>query len=499
VTVVLTGRDLVLDEVVRVARDGEPVELDGAARSGMERSHAIVLETMASGSPIYGTTTGVGVLKRVDVGSAEAAGYSSWMLAHHLVGQGPAAPPDVVRATMLRLANHFAEGSPGVRPELAERFIAALNGVEAPLVHAIGSVGQADLAPLAELAVAVVGDFELEPGEGTALLDSNAFSTAWAALALADTATLLDAMDVAGAVSLDGFAANPTMIHPAIGRVRPYPGIQATLARLGDLLADSAIDEPGIARNLQDPLSFRNLPQVQGACRDALAYVEGVLSIELNANQGNPIVVPSEDRVVSVANFEIVPLAAALDYLRIVLASALGVATERVVKSLYTPWSGLPTGLVPDGDTAHAGLTYLSLAAQSLAVEARLLAGPVSFELTSTAHAEGIEDRTTMAPLSARRLAEMVELGGTIAAIELAVGAQALELRGHRPGAGTARAVAAVRGHVPYLTIDDQVPDVDGLAAAVRDGQIARAALDGGGADDGADTGFRGNGDDDRP
>ena len=499
-TVVLTGHDLALDEVVRVARGGERVELDDLARSRMERSHAIVLRTMASGSPIYGTTTGVGVLKRVDVGAAEAAGYSSWMLAHHLVGQGQPAPPDVVRATMLRLANHFAEGSPGVRPELAERFVAALNGGEAPLVHAIGSVGQADLAPLAELSVAVVGDLELEPGEGTALLDSNAFSTAWAALAIADTVTLLDALDVAGAVSLDGFAANPSMIHPAIGEARRYPGIRSTLARLGELLAGSAIRDPGVARNLQDPLSFRNLPQVQGACRDALAYVEGVLAVELNANQGNPIVVPAEDRVVSVANFEILPLAAALDYLRIVLATSLGVATERVVKSLYTPWSGLPTGLAPDGGTAHAGLTYLSLAAQSLAVEARLLAGPVSFELTSTAHAEGIEDRTTMAPLAARRLAEMIELGGTIAAIELAVGAQALELRGHRPGEGTARAVAAVRRHVPYLSMDDQVPDVHRLAAAVRAGEIARAAFEaGGGADDGANAVTRGTGDDDRP
>jgi len=476
-TVVLTGRDLDRDALVRVARAGEPVALDTVARARMDRTHAIVQRSIDAGAPVYGTTTGVGVLKRVMVPAGEAAAYSSWMLAHHLVGQGPPVPADVVRATILRLANHFAEGSPGVRPELADRLIAALNAGQTPLVHAIGSVGQADLAPLAELAVALFGEMDLEPGEGTALLDSNAFSTAWAALAIADTAVLLDAMDVAGAVSLDGFAANPTMLHPAVGRVRPYPGIRTTLERLSELLAGSAIHEPGVARNLQDPLSFRNLPQVQGACRDALAYVDSVVSIELNASQGNPIVVPDEDRVVSVANFEILPLSAALDYVRIVLASAFGVATERVVKSLYTPWSGLPTGLAPDGGTAHAGLTYLSLAAQSLAVEARLLAAPVSFELASTAHAEGIEDRTTMAPLAARRLAEMVDLGATIVAIELAVGAQAVELRGNRSGLGTARAVGAVRRHVPSLGMGDQVPDVQGLAAAVRTGEISRAAF----------------------
>ncbi|MEA2549251.1 MAG: histidine ammonia-lyase, partial [Chloroflexota bacterium] len=303
-----------------------------------------------------------------------------------------------------------------------------------------------------------------------------------------------DAMDVAGAVSLDGFAANPSLIHPAIGRVRPYPGLVASLARLATLLDGSAIHEPGVARNLQDPLSFRNLPQVQGACRDALAHLDAVLAVELNASQGNPIVVPDEARVVSVANFEILPLAAALDYVRIVLASALGVATERVVKGLYPLWSGLPTGLAPDAGTTHAGLTYLSLAAQSLAVEARLLAAPVSFELSSTSHAEGIEDRTTMAPLAARRLAEMLELGGTIVAIELAVGAQAIELRGNRPGRGTARAVAAVRRHVSYLSMDDRVPSIDGLAVAVRGGEIARAAFD-----PTPDATTRGNGDDDRP
>jgi histidine ammonia-lyase len=301
-TVILTGTALTRGEVVRVARADEPVALDAGARAVMDRTHAIVRTALADGRPIYGTTTAVGVLKRVGVDPADAAGYSSWMLRHHLVGQGPPASRDVVRATILRLANHVAQGSAGVRPELADLLVEALNSGVTPIVHTIGSVGQADLAPLAELAVALIGDMELEPGEGTALLDSNAFSTAWAALAITDTSALLDALDVAGAVSLDGFAANPTMIHPAIGAVRPYPGIRATLDHLGALLEGSAIHEPGIARNLQDPLSFRNVPQIQGACRDALDHVGSVLAIELNANQGNPIVVPAEDRVLSISS-----------------------------------------------------------------------------------------------------------------------------------------------------------------------------------------------------
>ena len=258
-------------------------------------------------------------------------------------------------------------------------------------------------------------------------------------------------MDVAGALSLEGIAANPTMLHPAIGEARPYPGLRRTLDRLRVLLDGSALWDAGVARNLQDPLSFRNLPQIQGACRDVLDHVDAQLAIELNASQGNPIVVPAEERVISVANFEILPLAVALDYVRIVLATALTSSAERTVKLVGSPWSGLPTGLTPVSGTTEAGLTYLSLAAQSLAVEARLLAQPVSFELTSTSHAEGIEDRTTMAPLAARRVAEMAALGGTVTAIELAVAAQAVQLRGLRQGRGTARALAAVRRDVPYL------------------------------------------------
>jgi len=474
VTVVLTGRDLDRQQLVRVARGREPVELDASARARMIRSREIVRAALDRGDTVYGSNTAVGVLKRVGVAAGDADGYAGSMNRHHIVGQGPDAPEDVVRATMLRLANHFAEGSAGVRPELADRVVAALNGGQAPRVRTIGSIGQADLAPLADLASALFDGVPLEAGEGTALLDNNAFATGWAALAVADAVGLLDSMDVAGALSLEGLAANPTMLHPAIGEVRPYPGLRRTIDRLRSLLDGSAIWEPGTARHLQDPLSFRNQPQIQGACRDVLDHVEAQLAIELNASQGNPIVVFAEERVISVANFEILPLAAALDYLRVILATALTSSAERTVKLLGAPWSGLPTGLAPEQGTTEAGLTYLSLAAQSLAVEARLLAQPVSFELISTSHAEGIEDRTTMAPLAARRVAEMVGLGERIVAIELAAGAQATDLRGARRGTGTEAAVAIVRRVVPFLGTGDSVPDAEPLVGLVHEAAFAR-------------------------
>jgi histidine ammonia-lyase len=487
-TVRITGRSLNRADLVRVARDGEPVELDPAAAGRMATTRLIVESALRGGQAVYGASTAVGVLKRIALEPGGGDGYATWMLPQHLVGQGPIVARDVVRATMARLANHLAESSPGVRPELAARLVDLLNADIVPDVHAIGSIGQADLAPLSEIAMVVTDGFDLEPGEGIALLDNNAFATGWAALAIDDAEALLETLAVAGALSLEGFAANPSMLDAAIGDVRPYPGVRRALQVLGAALAGSGLWDQRVPRNLQDPLSFRNLPQLLAAGWDALDHVDSVLAVELNANQGNPIVVPSANRVVSVANFEILPLAAALDYLRIVLASILSAAAERVVKLLGTPWSGLATGLVPVPGTAESGLTYLSLAAQSLAAEIRWLAAPVSFEIVSTSHAEGIEDRTTMAPVAARRLAEQVSLAWSIAAIELTVAAQAAELRGVRLGGGTAHAAALVRRHVPFLSLGDRVASVDGLAAALVRRELHGAITAGtrSGDDDGA-------------
>jgi histidine ammonia-lyase len=472
-TVVITGCDLTRDELVRVARGGEPVALDDMAIDRMEATRAILEAALDEGRPIYGASTAVGVLKRVSVSADAAAAYSRRSLRTHAVGQGPSAPPDVVRGTMLRLANAFAQGPTGVRPVLAERLVAALNAGEAPTVRSLGSIGQADLAQMADLGLVIFGDTPLEAGEGLAILGSNAFSTASAALAIADAERLLLSMEVGGALSLEGLAARPSLLHPAIGEVRPYPGLRLVLERLGRLLSGSALNEPGAPRSLQDPLSFRNLPQIQGACRDVLGHVDSQLAVELNASQGNPIVLAEERDVISVANFEILPLAVALDYLRLVLASALGAAAERTVKLLETSWSGLPTGLTAGDDPSDPGLAYWGIAVQSLAAEARSLATPVAHEVVSTSHAEGIEDRASHAPLAARRLAEMIALGERVAALELATGAQAAQLRGHRLGAGTADALEAVRGSVPFLAAGDAVPDAEPLVEAIRAGAFA--------------------------
>lgn len=473
-TVILTGGDLTLEEVVRVARAGEEVALAPEAVERMGEACAVVERAVERGDEVYGLTTGVAARKRVRIEPAEIDRFNQLLIQSHRVGQGPDAPAEVVRAAMLRLVNGFASGTVGVRPELAERVVAALNRDQVPRVRLLGSVGQSDLAPNADLAHGLLGDLALAAGEGLALVNNNAFSTGFAALAVADTERLVDALEVAGALDLEAFAGNLSIIHPAVSETRPYPGLRATVERLRALLEGSSLWEPGAARNLQDPLTFRGLPQVLGATRDALGFALGELAVELNAANTNPLVVVAEDRIISVSNLDVVPLAAALDFLRIALASALTSANERMMKLLQAPFSGLPDGLAARPGLYEDALAELGNAGHALCAEARLLAQPVSFELASTTQAEGIEDRITMAPLAARRLGEMVELGERIVAIELVVAAQAVDLR--RPpalGRGTRRAYELVRERVPFTAEGQPLPsDLEPVRELVRSGAL---------------------------
>jgi histidine ammonia-lyase len=488
-TVALDGSSLCVDEVVRVARGGERVELAPGVTERMRAARALVERVLARGDEVYGLTTGVGMRKRIRVSVEEQAEFNRMLILNHRVAQGAPVADDVVRAAILRLTNALATGTPGVRPELAERLAAALNGGERPVVRSLGSIGQADLAQGADLAHALFAGVPLEAKEGLALLNSNCFSTGAAALAVADAGRLADAMDVAGALDLEAFAANLTILHERVGEVRPYPGLVATLARLRLLLEGSYLWSAEAARNLQDPLTFRNVAQVHASLRDALTYVDGVIAIELNAAQENPLPVPGEGRIVSVGNYEILPLATALDFLRIALAPALSSAAERAVKLLQAPLTGLPEGLAPRSGLPENSVSEFGVPVQALAAEARLLAAPVSYELVSTTHAEGIEDRMTMAPLAARRTAEMIALGERVVAIELVLSCQAVDLRrasraaehesgkvapGVLLGAGTRQAYERVRERVPFMDEGDPVPqNLEPVVELVRSGAVA--------------------------
>jgi histidine ammonia-lyase len=469
-TVELTGASLTLDEVVRVARSGESVAIAREATERMRERRAVVERIAAEGTRAYGVTTGVGMRRDATVDEADARAFNRSAIFGHLVGLGPPARADTVRASLLRLANGLAAGHQGVRPEVADAIAAMLNAGRVPLVRSLGTVGQADLAQNADLAHDALREVELEAGEAVALLVSNAFSTAQAALAVADARALLDWIDLAAALDFEAFRANVGALHGDVAVARPYVGIGETIVRMHSLLAESALWKPEAARFLQDPLTFRCVPQIHGAARDALRFVERQLEVELNAHQGNPLVVSSEQRVVSVGNFDSQPLAAALDFLRIALAPVLTAGVERTLKLLSPRFSGLSEGLVAGEGSWQDGLSELGVAAQAIAAEARLLAQPVSFELASTMQESGVEDRTALSSLGARRVDEMLDLGARVTAVELTVAAQAVELRSAPGlGIGAATALAFVREHVPYLASYEQMPlPLEELATAIR-------------------------------
>jgi histidine ammonia-lyase len=478
--VVLDGASLTIDSLAAVAEGRAEVVLAPAARDRMAAAREVVEEALRSEAAVYGLTTAVAERKSVVLDATARRGLSRIRIRGHLVAQGPPAPPPVVRAAMACLVNGYAKGAAGVRPELAEMLVHALNRGLVPTVRSLGSVGQADLGPLADLAEGLLREtgFVLADGEGLALINNNAFSTGWAALAELAAEQLLGEADVAAALDLEAFAANLSPLHPVAAEIRPHPGVVATIRRLRALLAGSSLFEPGSARNLQDPLTFRSIPQILGAARDALAYVRTTIETELNSAQGNPAVVLAERRIVSVGNLDVVSVAAALDLARIALAPVVTAAAERTVKLLLGPVSGLPGGLAAEPGLGEDALAEFAVAAQAIAAEARTLAHPVSFELVSSSKAEGIEDRTTMAPLSARSLSEMADPSARVVSLELLVAAQAVDLRRpSRLGEGTGRALGLVRELVGFTARGDAPPaDLEPLVNAVRAGRFARAA-----------------------
>jgi histidine ammonia-lyase len=365
-------------------------------------------------------------------------------------------------------------------------------------VRMVGSVGQGDLAEMADIGKVLIGrgyaeyqgetmpgaaalqraglaPIELEAKEALALISSNGLTMGRGSLVLVDTADLIESLQTAAALSFEGFLANLSIIHPAAAQMRPHAGHMTAQLRLRDLLAGSHLWSDGAARNLQDPLSIRCVPQTHGALYDALSVARGTMEIELNSASDNPLVVIEDEAIVSVGNFDIAGLAMAFDFLRLALAHAAQIANERVQKLLWRHFSGLPTGLAPR-DGPSGGLKPLGRSFAALAAETRFLANPVSLDYRGQL-AEGIEDHASMAPLAVSTTSQLVSLMHRLVALELLIAAQAIDLRGtgDQLGDGTGLAHAFVREHAPTL-IDEMEwsVDIDVLAVLVGEGELAR-------------------------
>ena len=497
----LTGRDLSIADVVAVARDRRAVTLDADAAARMRDSRAVIERLVAEGATVYGVTTGFGDLADVRIEPAQTAALQRNLVRSHAAGVGPPLDDEVVRAMLLLRANTLAVGLSGVRVELAELLIAMLNAAVHPVIPSRGSVGASgDLAPLAHLALVVIGEGEATvdgagPGdgaealeraglqpmalgakEGLALLNGTQMMAGIGCLALADALVLATTADAVSMMSLEAMLGTGAAFAEPLIAARPHPGQVTVAAHLRDLLADSEIgaSHAASAHRVQDAYSLRCIPQVHGAVRDALAELERVLAIEINAATDNPLVFPSGE-VLSGGNFHGEPLALALDYATIALAELASISERRTARLVDAHLSDLPAFL-SDRPGLESGLMIAQYTAAALVNELQTLAHPSSVDTIPTS--AGQEDHVSMGATSALHLREALDRAQHVVAIEALCAAQGLDARSPlRPGAGVARAHATVRLAVPHLDADrPPAPDIATAVELVRSGQLARAA-----------------------
>jgi histidine ammonia-lyase len=500
-TTLLTGDDLTVDDVWAVAVDRVPTILSDESRERMRAAREVV-QRAAHGSRehTYGINTGFGRFVSQSIPEDLSEELQVRLLRSHASGVGDPYPDEVVRAAMLLRANALAKGYSGARVETAELLVECLDRGVLPYVPSRGSVGASgDLAPLAHLALPLIGEGKawveaelcaggdalarvgLEPlrlraKEGLSLVNGTQFMTAFGALGLIRARRLAKAADLACALSLEALQGSRTSFFPQIHTARPLRGQQDSAANLLRLLEDSAIIEAHRwCDQVQDAYSLRCAPQVHGASRDLLDYVDYTVSTELNAATDNPLVLVEDDMLVSNGNFHGQSLAFALDALAMA-ASELANISERRVERLVNPnlSGGLPAFLTTNGGL-NSGFMIPQYVAASLVSESKSLCYPASVDSIPTS--AGQEDHVSMGNASGLKAWQVLANSERVLAIELLAGAQGVEfLAPLEPGIG----VRATRGFVRTLSprLRDDRPladDIETVAAAVRDGSLVGA------------------------
>ena len=494
----LTGRDLTIDNVIEVARGGRAVALDAEAAGRMRASRAVIDRVVANGDVVYGVTTGFGDLANVRIPPAETADLQRNLVRSHAAGVGPPLADEVVRAMLVLRANALAVGMSGVRVEVVELLVGMLNRCVHPVVPARGSLGASgDLAPLAHVALVLIGEgeatvdgagpgaalgalersglapVELEAKEGLALLNGTQLMAGIGCLAHHDALRLAITADVIGAMSLEAMLGTGAAFDADLIAARPHPGQVAAARHLRELLRDSEVwasHRADLEHRLQDAYSLRCMPQVHGAVRDALAELERVLSVEINAATDNPLVLPSGE-VVSGGNFHGEPLALALDYATMAVTELASISERRTARLVDAHLSGLPAFLA-ERPGVQSGLMIAHYTAAALVNELQTLAHPSSVDTIPTSANQ--EDHVSMGGTSALHLREAIDRAEHVLAIEALCAAQGLDFRAPlRPGVGVAAAHAAIRERVPHLDTDrSPAPDISTLRDLLHAGDL---------------------------
>jgi len=506
--VTLDGESLTLDDVRAVAVDCAKVSLATTARARMLRTRDIVAGIVERGDVVYGVTTGFGKLSEVAIPHDRLSELQVNLVRSHSAGVGPLLPEREVRAMMLLRSNVLAKGFSGARPDLVDLLLGMLNAGIYPPVPEQGSVGASgDLAPLAALGVAMIGEgtlyhrswhshgtseaprstgkaadtlrrFGLEPvtlgpKEGITLINGTQAHTGIAALAVTDARIIWHTAHVAGAMSLEALLGTPVPFDSRIQDARGQAGQARSAELLRSLLEESELREShrlGDPR-VQDAYALRCMPQVHGPVLDAVEWIEGIVSRELNAATDNPLVFESGE-VLSGGNFHGLAVANALDFLAIVMTN-IATMSERRIDRLVNPDfnQGLPAFLSREPGV-HSGFMMAQVTAAALAGECKVLSHPASVDTIPTdGNREDVVPMAMGAAWKARRVVANVQ---RILAIELMCAAQGLDYRAPlKPGRGVLRAHETVRSLVPSLDADRVLtPDIEQLAESVADGRF---------------------------
>src|SRR5213595_2886376 len=492
----LTGDDLRIEDVWAVATGEAAAALSDEARIKMRAARDLV-ERAAHGTRehTYGINTGFGRFVSRSIPEELTEELQLRLLRSHAAGVGDPYPAEIVRAAMVLRANALAKGCSGARIETVELLLDCLNRGVLPRVPSRGSVGASgDLAPLAHLALPLVGEGDafydgellsgadaltaagLEPTrlaakEGLSLINGTQFMASYGALGVMRARRLARAADLACALSLEALQGSRTSFLPQIHALRPLRGQAASASNVLRLIEGSAINEAHKwCDKVQDAYSLRCAPQVHGASRDLLAYVEATVAVELNAATDNPLVLVEDELLVSNGNFHGQPLAFALDALAMA-SSELANISERRVERLVNPnlSDGLPAFLTPNGGL-NSGFMIPQYVAAPLVSENKVLCHPASVDSIPTS--AGQEDHVSMGNAAGLKAWQVLANSEGALAIELLAGAQAVEFPAPlEPGVGGRAARAAVRELSPRLRDDRSLAgDIEAVAAAIRDG-----------------------------
>lgn len=440
---------LSIDTINEIVFQGKSLALSEEAIVNIEKCRTYLDEKMRSNSaPIYGINTGFGSLCNVKISNENLSKLQENLVKSHACGTGEEVPHEIVKIMLLLKIQSLSYGHSGVQLVTVQRLIDFYNHDVLPVIYTQGSLGASgDLAPLAHLSLPLLGlgevnvdgfrqpsakvlekmgwyPLELQSKEGLALLNGTQFMSAYGAYCLLKAQKLAYLADVIGAISLEGFDGRLEPFTDLIHLIRPHKGQVQTAEHFRDLLEDSQISAQSKA-HVQDPYSFRCIPQVHGASKDAIDYVKKVFRTEINSVTDNPNIFVGEDLIISGGNFHGQPLALALDFLGIAL-SELGSISERRTYQLISGLRGLPAFLVNDPGL-NSGFMIPQYTAASIASQNKQLATPASID--SIVSSNGQEDHVSMGANAATKTLRIVENVECILAIELFNASQAIEYR----------------------------------------------------------------------